>query len=404
MLIKRSLNMFTDTQTDYFCFTEQTKFFHSTLEEAFSDEIAAEFNEFIDNRNSDSSIKSERLYRNGSYSRFISTPMGYINISIPRDRKSYFHPRFLPRYQRTNSTFRDKIDAIILKSFSYSSCASTINTIYEDKDFSISDKTVSRYAKAIAEKLKYFNSSPLPSSLFAVYLDTTYLPFHLPNNSIRKVGLSIALGLNTELRFQVLAYTLCSHETQKIYTELLNNIKSRGVDSVAVIVGDGMPGIEKACSVIYKNALFQQCLAHIKRNLKNYISDGIRSQFTRDFNKILKIAQSYDEAIELYNRLYEKYGSLSFFSPFWQIAPNKLFAYLKFSDKDLQVKIRTSNPIESLNSHIKRKIHNRIASSETTLLLDLFSVFTDFNSNQLTKRPKNKNQRYPLKNHRRDTF
>ena len=152
----------------------------------------------MDNYNSDSSIKSERLYRNGSYSRFIST---------------------------LAEAFSNEIDAIILKSFSYSSCASTINTIYEDKDFSISDKTVSRYAKAIAEKLKYFNSSPLPSSLFDVYLDTTYLPFHLPNNSIRKVGLSIALGLNTELRFQVLAYTLCSHETQKIYTELLNNIK-----------------------------------------------------------------------------------------------------------------------------------------------------------------------------------
>lgn len=380
--------MFTDTQTDYFCFTEQTRFFCSTLEEAFSDEINAEFNEFMDNRNSDSLIRSERLYRNGSYSRSLSTPMGFINVSIPRDRKSYFHPRFLPRYQRTNSTFRDKIDAIILKSFSYSSCASTINTLYEDKNFSISDKTVSRYAKAIAEKLKYFNSSPLPSSLFAVYLDTTYLPFHLPDNSIRKVGLSIALGLNTELRFQVLAYTLCSHETQKIYTELLNNIKKRGVDSVAAIVGDGMPGIEKAGSVVYKNALFQYCLAHIKRNFKNYISDGIRPQFTRDFNKILKVAQSYDEAIALYHQFYKKYKSFSRLSHFWEIAPYKLYAYLKFDNEELQTKIRTSNPIESLNSHIKRRIHNRIASSETTLLLDLFSVFTDFNSNQLTKRPK----------------
>lgn len=189
--------MFTDTQTDYFCFTEQTKFFHSTLEEAFSDKIAA----------------------------------------------------------------------IILKSFSYSSCASTINTIYEDKDFSISDKTVSRYAKAITEKLKCFNSSPLPSSLFTVYLDTTYLPFHLPNNSIRKVGLSIALGLNTELIFQVLAYTLCSHETQKIYTELLNNIKSRGVDSVAVIVGDGMPVYNNVAVMVYAKFGILQDAADVRLSL-----------------------------------------------------------------------------------------------------------------------------------------
>lgn len=383
---------------DYDCFTEQTRFFHSSLEEAFNDEVNSEFNVFLDIHNVNASNGAGRLYKNGFYTRSLSTPMGYLSVRIPRDRRSLFHPRLLPRYQRVNSSFKVKLDNIILKSFSYSSCASTITELYGDKNYSISDKTVSRYAKVIANKLKHFNQSHLPSSLVAVYLDTTYLPFHAKNNSIKKVGLSIAVGLTVEKKYQVLAYTLSPYETEKIYTELLENIKERGVQKVAVIIGDGFAGIEKAGSVVYKDALFQNCLTHIERNFKRNISDSIRPQFTRDFMKIVNTAQTYDEAIKLYNRLYDKYNSLSVFSPFWQIAPYKLFAYLKFNNKELRIKIRTSNPIESVNSLVKRRIHNRISSSETTLLIDLFSVFTSFNSNQLNKRPqKLKRSLYPQK-------
>lgn len=373
---------------DYACFCSPLSFFGSSLESAFEDEIEKEFEEFLTNYNK---VSKKPLYRNGYYSRSLSTQFGFINIHLPRDRKSFFHPRFLPRYQRTNSSFKTKIENIILSSFSYSSCSSIINKSYSDVGYSISDKTISRYAKGIADKLKHFNSSPLPSSFEAVYLDATYLSYHSSNNSIKKVALCVALGLKYDGRYQVLAYSLDRTENLIVYTSILQNIKNRGVRKIGVIVSDGMSAIAKAATIVFKNTPFQICLTHVERNFKNNIPKSILHPFKSDFIKIRQNAKNYDEALKMYKELCDKYFSFSQLSPFWNIRPSSLFAYFTISSPDIRIKIRTSNPIESLNSHIKRRIRNRISCSSTTLTLDLFSVFTQFNENQLLKHPKIRN-------------
>jgi hypothetical protein len=84
--------------------------------------------------------------------------------------------------------------------------------------------------------------------------------------------LCLILYYDHDLRY-VQLYRQSDQERYKQIKEDLDNLKKLGVD-VHSVTCDGHKAILKAISTAYPDALVQRCLVHIKRQVKNYLSEA----------------------------------------------------------------------------------------------------------------------------------
>lgn len=353
----------------------------STFQNSLNSTLSAEIENFMKSER----MKGQNNYRNGYTQRSLSTQLGRLEIKAPRDRLSRFHSKIVPPYARIEKDLRDNIDSIILSSLSYLQSSRLASLIDCSADFTISESTISRYAKLLAKKLDNINSLTLPKSLVAVFLDTTYFDFKTPENKVIKIGLSIALGLDEQKHYSVLAFEAVKSESTDTYVLLLSSLRRRGLKKVSLFVSDRCAGISAAVDKVYPKSPCQTCIVHLKRNLTKDRVCRLSEGFMEEFDKTIDKRLTYTEAVQKYHELYKHYHSDMPTSPFWNIPPYEIYAFL-YLPKKYRKSIYTSNPIEGLNSLIKRRLRSRIVSSETTLTIDINSVFIQFNENQKLKR------------------
>lgn len=128
--------------------------------------------------------------RNGSYERTLQTSVGPITVKVPRDRNGDYEPAALPRYKRRT----DLVTSVILKLYSSGMTDEemrlAIGSIYEAN---CSKSAISAITDAVVEDVKRFSERPLPRRLFALFLDSTYVPVR--RDSVAKEAINIVLVL-----------------------------------------------------------------------------------------------------------------------------------------------------------------------------------------------------------------
>ena len=168
----------------------------------------------------------------------------------------------------------------------------------------------------------------------------------------------------------------CSKEKFREIKEDLSNLKKLGVEVYSVTC-DGHKAILKAIMKVYPNAIIQRCLIHIKRQIKNYLSNRPKLQQSRQLlyisNKITSVNSMEDCSFWLvsfyrWHELHKDFINQKTYNPdtgrWWFTHKNlhqayihlmnalpHLFAYL--NDPDIP---RTSNEIEGYFTHLKEKL------------------------------------------------
>lgn len=188
-------------------------------------------------------------------------------------------------------------------------------------------------------------------------------------------GLCLILYYDYDIRY-VQLYRETSKEKFKEIKEDLENLKKLGVDIYSVTC-DGHKSILKAVRKSFPNALIQRCLVHIKRQVKNYLSEhpkhGINQELlaiSRQVTQLKTIEQSNLWLLK-FKKWYdtnEVYINEQTYNPeskrFWfthkslhlstiliiNAIPN-MFFYL--DDPDIPY---TTNRLESYFTHLKEKL------------------------------------------------
>lgn len=175
-------------------------------------------------------------------------------------------------------------------------------------------------------------------------------------------------------------YVQLYRETNKEkYTEIkedLENLKKLEINVYSVTC-DGHAAIIKAVKTVYPNAIIQRCLVHVKRQIKNYLSEHPKLELSRELlylskqitriktieqanNWLLIVEQWYQENRDFIEekvinedtqRWWYKHKKLH---QAWSHLTNALphlFCYL--NDEDIP---RTSNQLEGYFSHLKEKL------------------------------------------------
>lgn len=288
-------------------------------------------------------------YRNGYSSRIIKTIYGEIEVKVPRDRDGKFNSDILTRY----SSSTEELSKVILQLFqfglSHNDVCTFINNIYGVK---YSRQTVSTMTQVTDQFVDDFNSRELSERYIALFLDATYIPIKF-ENEIKKQALHLVVAINEFGHQEIIAYSIGFRETNTLWGEVLDDIITRGVCEIDIVVTDGFVGINAVVQSRFPTTMIQRCTVHVLRNILDRVTLEDSPAVKGDFSSLFRNTdhESFNNQL---NYLLVKYSK-------YQDTLNKLFAdenittYLDFPVL-MHRTIRTTNRIESINQKIKTRI------------------------------------------------
>jgi len=152
----------------------------------------------------------------------------------------------------------------------------------------LSPATIGAVLEQAQQQVQQRRSEAIPRGRYrAIVVDGIYLRYRRSvTQAARKGVLLVAVGVREGGGFEVLDWRAASAETTEDYEELLTRLWKRGLQTVELIVSDGLTAIVSAAQMVYPAARHQRCLAHWFRNLEALTPRWAwfrRRQFRREF-------------------------------------------------------------------------------------------------------------------------
>jgi putative transposase len=222
-----------------------------------------------------------------------------------------------------------------------------------------------RFVEETAKNLKDWLSRPLSElSLTVLMLDGLVCGEHT---------VLVALGIDEKGSKHVLGLWEGATENATACTGLLSNLVDRGLDTkrTMLVVIDGSKALAKAVRDTFgKRALIQRCQVHKKRNVLEHLPERQRSATDATMTTAYKCRDS-KRALEMLNKLARqlerKHPSAA---ASLREGVEETLTVLSFGLIDsLERTLVTTNPIENLNSVLRRIHHNVKRWQDGTMVL-----------------------------------
>ena len=320
-------------------------------------------------------------YRNGYYERDLVTTVGEIeDISVPRIREG-FRTQLFERYQRRQAELDESICEMFVKGVSTAGVGEVIEAL---TDTHPSPSTVSRIFHSLDEEFAEWKKRPLKAHYLYVFADGTYFTVIYDETGCKMPILAV-VGIDEEGKREVLAFTVGERENQTAWEDLLEDLKTRGLQTVDLWITDGNKAMLNAIELKFSASQRQRCIKHKMDNVLGYIpekqQEAVRPELKAIFYQtsrekadqevaafIAKYEKVYPTAIECLNRDLD--ACLTFY---------------RFPEKHWKF-IRTSNIIERLFGEVKKRTHKMAAAfrNENSCMLMFYAVIRSLKLRKIT--------------------
>jgi putative transposase len=287
--------------------------------------------------------------RNGYRARDWETRAGTVDLRIPKLRKGSYFPVFLePRRMAEKA-----LTAVIQEAYVQGISTRSVDELVKAMGMTgISKSQVSRLCEEIDGKIDSFLERPLDGDWPYVWLDATYVKVRR-DGRIVPVAVTIATGVNSNGRREVLGMAVGASEAETFWTDFLRKLRRRGLGGVKLVISDAHEGLKAAVTRVLQ-ATWQRCRVHFMRNVlahagkqgRRVVSAFIATAFAQDDAHAAK-AQWRKVADQLRPKLPKLAALLDEAEP-------DVLAYMAFPAAH-RTKLHSTNPIERLNGEIKRR-------------------------------------------------
>lgn len=287
--------------------------------------------------------------RNGKTTKKVKTKLGEVDLNVPRDRNSTFEPVLVPKRSRTVEGIEDVVISLYARGMSVRDIELQIKDIY---GYSISDATISNITSKVHSHITEWQSRPLSSVYFVVWMDGIVFKVRQNGKVINKT-IYLAVGLNSEGLKEVLGMWLGENESASFWMSVLTDLRARGVDDILITSTDNLKGFTEAITSIFPQSITQICVVHQIRNASRYVVWKDKKEFAADLKPVYTSANK-DLAWTALEQLESKWGkkyphAIRSWKSNWQELSH-------FFDFPLEIRtlIYTTNIIENLNGKIRK--------------------------------------------------
>jgi putative transposase len=186
--------------------------------------------------------QDRRVQRNGYRDRIWEMRAGTVELRIPKLRKGSYFPGFLePR-----RTAEKALTAMVQEAYVQGVSTRSVHDLVQAMGLSgIPKSQVSRLCAEIDDKVKTFLQRPLEGDWPYLWIDATYVKVR-QNGRIVSVAVTIAVGVNSDGRREVLGMDIGASEAETFWTAFLRKLAGRGLRGVRLVISDAHEGVKAA--------------------------------------------------------------------------------------------------------------------------------------------------------------
>jgi transposase-like protein len=305
---------------------------------------------------------------NGFYSRDIACNLGNLNLLVPRDRNSDFRSSVLPNHwQRGDDSYNEFLLNLILQSYS----PNKIKALLKSMNLPYSTEEIEEIKEDLFIKAKEFKNKQLTENIFAIFIDAYHTQIKDDENKIKTAVIYSIISIDLKGKKELCGfYTFFGSESKEDWLVIFNNLISRGLKRLALVISDDFSGLKEAISALFPRAKHQLCYIHMQRNIRRNMGKNDAKIFNEELSLIRK-DKDKKSALKRFENLCNEYRDK------YQFYIEKLLAkkelYFNFIDfpEPIRKHIYTTNIVENFNSRIEVKRINSGGHFQSMKIVDI---------------------------------
>ena len=335
-------------------------------------EFLAQYQDVVDDQGRRSVV------RNGYQpAREIMTGIGPVDIKVPKTRDKsgqgiHFRSDLLPPYIKRSKSLETVLPWLYLKGISTGDFSEALASLLGEDAKGISAGTISRLKQAWIQEHDVWRQRDLSGQRY-VYIWADGIYFNIRGDEARQCILVI-IGVTAQGNKEFLAIDDGYRESAQSWKEVLENLKSRGMNQPKLAIGDGALGFWKALQEVFGETRAQRCWVHKMNNILNKMPKGIQGKAKQHLQDIwmAEVKEDAEAAFDVFLKTYQnKYPKAC---ECLEKDREQMLAFYDFPAEHW-VHIRTSNPIESTFATVRlRTAKTRSCVSRTTILTMVFRL------------------------------
>lgn len=307
---------------------------------------------------------------NGYFNRELGTPMGKLDIRVPRDRDGNFRPAILPTpHQRDYQERNEFLESLFINGYSPNNIRRTLNSL----ELHYNPKELDQLKNEYYDLFQKWQNRQLPEDIIGLFVDVYHNETNI-DGKVCKSALYVIVGIDFNAKKDLFGlYLYEGNENKGFWLQTLNQLIDRGLKRPLIIASDDFPGLKDAINTLFPNALHQLCFIHMQRNVRRNMGTDDAKTFNETLKQI-KLINNQNDCTKQFTALCENYQQQ--YPDFIRGLLNDTDNYFAFKHlpSDVQKHFYSTNIVESVNSTIE-KLRIRMGGffqSKEALYLNVF--------------------------------
>jgi transposase-like protein len=317
---------------------------------------------------------SDTSSKNGTYPKTIRSDTGELRLDIPRDRRSEYQPKLIPKGKTTISGIDDKIISMYARGMSLRDIEKQVLEMY---NVQMSDTLIGRILDKITPQITAWQNRTLEAIYPIIYMDAMVFKIKDDNGFYKNRSLHFAIGITLEGKKDLLGMWLTDNEGAKFWLSIVTELQNRGVEDILIASVDGLKGFSEAINSVFPQTIVQRCIIHQIRYSLKYIGSKYKKEFMNDLKLIYKAPTkkaAEDALMELEKKWGQKYPMVV---NSWINNWSELSAYFEYSEPIRRI-IYTTNTVEGFNRQVRKITKSKGGFSNDDALFKLvFLIYRD---------------------------